>query len=90
MIKLVNGQLVEFRSVLQNRAKKVINICLAADGGRQGIAGDWTDAIEYARKIADLQTEWEAEFPIEKRAAFQEYVSSGRWESECFTAEEMA
>ncbi len=91
MIKLVNGHFVEFSVVLQNRAQfeKVINVRLAANGGRQGVAVDWVGALEHARKIADAQTEWGAEFPIEKRVAFQEYVNTS-WEAECFTANERA
>ena len=89
MIKSINGQNVTFNVVLQNRAtfQKIINVSLE---GRFGPRANWVDALELARKIADIQTQWEAEHPIEEREALQKYVSSGKWEAECFTAEEMA
>jgi hypothetical protein len=89
MNKLVNGHLIEFTVVLQNRFKfeKVIKINL---NGRLGCAFNWTDALEYAREVAAIETEWQAEFPIAQRLAYQEYVSSGRWEAECFKTNECA
>jgi hypothetical protein len=89
MIKSINGQNVTFNVVLQNRAtfQKIINVSLK---GRFGPCVDWVDALEFARKIADIQTQWEVEHPVEEREACQEYVSSGKWEAECFAASEMA
>ena len=89
MIKSINGQNVTFNVVLQNRAifQKIINVNC---NGRFGPFLDWADAIEYARKIAKMESQSQADHPIEEREAYEEYVSSGKWESECFTANEMA
>jgi hypothetical protein len=87
MIKSINVQNVTFKVVLQNRAtfQKIIKVSL---GGRFGPCANWADALDFARKISDIQTQWEADHPVKEREAFQEYVSSGKWEAECFTAEE--
>ena len=89
MKKVVNGHLIEFTISLQNRFtfEKVININLS---GRQGVSLSWSDALEYARKIAAIESEAQTEFPIYQKMVYQEYVSSGRWEAACFEIDECA
>ena len=64
MIKMIDGHLVEFVVVLQIHPiyPKVISVRLAQDGGRPGVATSMSESLEYARKIARMQTEWDKEY----------------------------